>query len=79
MKEILMTATESNIRSMIGWGMAVIIGFLILRATKDFMDAISEADTGIKEAFNKSKKRVYAVLIAITVESTIAFIARFYR
>lgn len=79
MNEILLTATETNIHTLINYGMAVIIGFLVFRAMKDFINAINEPETGLKEAFQKCRKRVYAVLIAITAESTIVFIQHFYR
>ncbi len=75
---ILMNTTVARIRQLESWGLALITGLLILRAINDFMEAYSDPETGLKEALRKSKKRVYAALIAITVESLVVYIQHFY-
>ena len=79
MDTILLTATQQNIRQVISWGSALIAGFLTLRVIWDFMQAVNEPETGLKEAFDRCRKRMMAAVIAITIESTILFIQRFYR
>lgn len=75
---ILMSTTVARIRQLESWGLVLITGLLILRAINDFMKAYSDPETGLKEALQKSKKRVYAALIAITVESLVVYIQHFY-
>ena len=74
---ILLTATEQNIRDLIFWGQLLIVGALMLRTILDMlkgMDDISELPAVLK----RSKKKVVAAIIAITIESTAIWIYGFY-
>lgn len=60
-------------------------GFLLLipvmlsmRAIKDFLNAYLEEELGLKMAFQKVKKRVFAAVIAITVTSIVELVKGFY-
>ena len=77
---ILLTgATGKNIGQVMFWGGLLLTSFLVVRASWDFVGAINEPENGLKEAFRKTKKRVFAAIIALTIESTIAFIQSFYK
>lgn len=78
-KGILMDTTIARINMLQIWGMSLIVGILTLRAINDFMTALNDPETGLKEAFRKSRKRVFASLIAITIESLVLYIQRFYQ
>lgn len=80
MNAILLYATMERINSVKGWILALITGLLILRAINDFMSAYNDPDMDIslKEALRKSKKRIYAALIAITIDSLVIYIEQFY-
>lgn len=77
---VLLTATQKHVATLTGWGMGIMTGLLILRAANDFMQvyADSDADVTFREALKKVRKRIYAVLIALTIDSTVAYIRHFY-
>lgn len=70
-----------RINELTTWGMALITGLLILRAANDLMKVFSDGDgqVTLKEALTKIRKRIYAVVIALTVDGTILWISKFYR
>lgn len=74
-----MTTTLERIDQLQTWCLTLVVGLLTLRAINDFMSAYNDPETGLKEAFRKSKKRIYASLIAITVESLVFYIKYFYK
>lgn len=72
-----MTATEQNIRNLIFWGQLLLVGGVTLRTMIELlksMDDLSELPT----LWKRNKKRVIAVIIAITIESTVIWIKSFY-
>lgn len=77
---ILLSATMDRINLLISWGLGLVVALLIVRLINDFLSAINDPDVeiGIKEALKKCKKRVYAALIAITIESLVIFFQKFY-
>lgn len=79
-QEILLSVTGKHIDQLIFWGMSLMTGMLTLRAIHDFMIAFTDcdADMTVVEAIRKVRKRIYAVVIAITAESTILFFKHFY-
>lgn len=77
-REILLYITTQRINQITNWGIGLIATSLVIRAMHDFMEAMASPETGLKDAFRKTKKRIYAAVIAITAESTILFIQRFY-
>lgn len=77
--EIILTgSTGRNIGQVMFWCGLLITGFLIMRAGWDFMGAIGDQESGLKEALRKTKKRIFAAVFALTIESFIAFIQKFY-
>lgn len=77
-ESILLYASVDAINQIMKWGIGLVAITLTLRASHDFMLALDEPETGIKEAFRKVKKRIKAAVIAITIESTVIFIQHFY-
>lgn len=77
---ILLSATMERINLLVGWGIGLVVALLIVRLINDFLSAINDPDVeiGIKEALKKCRKRVYAALIAITIESLVIFFQKFY-
>lgn len=77
---ILLSATMERINLLVGWGIGLVVALLIVRLIIDFLSAINDPDVeiGIKEALKKCRKRVYAALIAITIESLVIFFQKFY-
>lgn len=72
------TQTERNIQFLINCGIVLITAALTLRAMWDFIKAANDPETGLKDAFKKTRKRIFAAIIAITIQSTISFIQYFY-
>lgn len=77
---ILLSATIERINTAKGWMLAIITGLLVLRAINDFMRAYNDPDMemGLREALRKSKNRIYAAIIAITIDSLVAYFDLFY-
>lgn len=75
---VLLTATEQNIRDYITWAGGFVVGGFILRAFSDFIKAFEDPDMGLKEAFRKTKKRIFAAIIAITVEGTVIWLKGYF-
>lgn len=77
---ILLSATTGRVNLLIGWGLGALVALLVIRLINDFLSAISDPDVeiGVKEALKKCRKRVYAALIAITIESLVIFFQKFY-
>lgn len=77
---ILLSATMERINQLVGWGLGLVVALLIFRVSNDFFSAISDPDVeiSVKEALKKCRKRVYAALIAITIDSLVLFFQRFY-
>ena len=78
MQAIVLSATTRRIGQVAGWGMGLIVALLVWRALNDFMAAFDDPEMGLKEAFRRSRKRIYASLIALTIESLVLFIQQFY-
>lgn len=80
MNAILLSATEARINTAKGWILSIITGLLILRAINDFMRAYNDPDMemGLKEAWRKCKNRIYAAIIAITIDSLVVYFEFFY-
>lgn len=77
-QEILMyTSVESVNRFTLAF-MGILSGLAVFRVTRDFVEAYEQED-GVKAAFKKIRKRLIAVVIALTVTSIIAFMKRFYE
>lgn len=79
-RAILLYATTDKINQLTGWGLGLITGLLILRLINDFLGAINDPDVeiGFKEALKKCRRRVYAALIALTIDSLVLFFQGFY-
>lgn len=77
---ILLSSTTDRINQLVSWGLGLVVVLLIGRLTNDFLSVITDPDVeiGIKEALKKCRKRVYAALIAITIESLVLFFQTFY-
>lgn len=77
---ILLYISIDYVKTLTKWGLALLTAGLTLRMTNDFFNVMADpdAETSIKEALKKCRKRVYAVLIAITIDSLVAYIQRFY-
>ena len=79
-KGILLYATARHVTLLTYWGMGIMTSLLILRAINDFMKVFSDSEVEMtfKDALRKVKNRIYAVVIALTIDSTIIFIKKFY-
>lgn len=73
-------ATVNRVEQLKSWAYIVIPAMLCARCTKDFVDAIHDPETyGLKGAFLKCKKRIFACVIAITVTGIVAWVKKYYR
>lgn len=83
-KKILLTGfyrglTGDNIKQMMAWGILLILGGLTVRVLWDFFSIMIDPEQGLKAAWQKSYKRIFAVIIAICVESLIIYFSKFYQ
>lgn len=77
-RSILLYASIGRINKIAFAAMGMVTVLLILRVMWDFIIALLDSDTGIKEACRKSRKRIFAAIIALTVTGIIQFIQSFY-
>lgn len=75
---ILASQTVGRINLLTGWGLTLITGLLTVRAINDIVSRLDDPEVNLRDAIRMSKKRLYAALIAITVESLVVYIQSFY-
>lgn len=78
MNQILMYQTIKIISNWSVWLSGIITVLLTLRVMQDFFKAYFDDDFGIQEAMRKSKKRIAAVVIALTVTSLVTLFKKYY-
>ncbi len=76
--EILLYTSVESVNKFTLAFMGILSGLAVFRVTRDFVEAYGQED-GIKAAFKKIRKRIIAVVIALTVTSIIAFMKKFYK
>lgn len=75
---ILAYASIEDIKTMTLWLSGLMTGGITLRLIHDGFTAMEDPDMGLKQMLKKSKKRIAAALIGLTVTSLVAFIKRYY-
>lgn len=70
--------TGVNIKQMMAWGTLFIFCGLAARVMWDFFSLMLDPEKGLSVAWQKSYKRIFAVIIAICVESLIIYFSQFY-
>lgn len=77
--QILMYESIVTITKYTGWGIGLLSGGLVLRCIHDLYVAIEDEEIGFKEALKKMKKRIFAVVIAITSASLVTLFSSYYQ
>lgn len=70
--------TGDNIKQMMAWLTLIATTGLAARFLWDFFSLMLDPEQGLSVAWKKSYKRIFAVIIAICVESLIIYFSQFY-
>lgn len=70
--------TGDNIKQMTSWLVLFTLGGLAVRVMWDFFSLMIDPEQGLNVAWQKSYKRIFAVIIGITVDSLIIYFSQFY-
>ena len=77
-KAILLYITIDKVKILTSSFLWLLSALLIFRLLRDVILAYQEAEQGLQEVLKKSGKRIFAVIIAITVSSLVTFFKGFY-
>ena len=75
---ILAYASIKGIAKITSWATGLLSGALTLRLLRDGFLAYSDPDVGLKVMFKKSKKRIFATIVGITITGLINWLKSYY-